>query len=215
MIIIIWKIYHLIPLLKILHARNISIKNLINLIENTIGNLVEIKIDQINHGDDDNKRIIQIIYLNCTKLKYLKLLIRNINILELENLLINCQDLIGLYILISNSSDIFNWDKLFKILSRSSSKNLFKFKFLTSKQIKFDSSNIFLIIGRIVILSLILQMFENQKLNHLIQEYKIKGIAMKYNNVWYGTNFRTFEWYFSLCYCIFLFVRNDVISYEP
>jgi hypothetical protein len=197
MIIIIWKIYHLIPLLKILHARNISIKNLINLIENTIGNLVEIKIDQINHGDDDNKRIIQIIYLNCTKLKYLKLLIRNINILELENLLINCQDLIGLYILISNSSDIFNWDKLFKILSRSSSKNLFKFKFLTSKQIKFDSSKYFFDNwkDRYPILLQTIRMFENQKLNHLIQEYKIKGIVMKYNNDWYGTNFRTFEWF--------------------
>jgi hypothetical protein len=67
--------YHLenlsLPLLKILHARNVSIKNLINLIENTIGNLVEIKIDQINDDDDDNKRIIQTIYLNCTKLNIL------------------------------------------------------------------------------------------------------------------------------------------------
>ncbi|CAG8610245.1 19368_t:CDS:2 [Rhizophagus irregularis] len=37
---------------------------------------------------------VEAIYRNCPNLKYLKLLFRNSNILELENLLINCQGLI-------------------------------------------------------------------------------------------------------------------------
>ncbi|GES74533.1 hypothetical protein GLOIN_2v498954 [Rhizophagus clarus] len=182
------------PLLKILNASSVLVKELTRLIGNTIGNLNEIKIDQINHDDDDNKKIIQIIYLNCPNLKYLKSLIRNCNILELENLLINCQNLIGLYIL---TSDIINWDELFKILLRSSSNNLFKFKFLTRISIKFDSLKYFLDNwdkDRHPLLLQTIRMFENQSLSYLIHEYKIKGIVMKYDNDWYGTNFRTFEW---------------------
>ncbi len=116
------------PFLKILSVSSIQIKSLISLIENTSGYLTEIKIDYILHNEIDNKRIVQAIYQNCPDLKYLKLAFRNRNILELENLLINCQHLSLLYILVNDASN-FDWDNLFKILAESSPTSLFKFRF--------------------------------------------------------------------------------------
>ena len=46
----------------------------------------------------NNKRIIQTIYKYCPNLQYLNLMFRKDNIIELENLLINCQYLNGLYV---------------------------------------------------------------------------------------------------------------------
>ncbi|CAG8649139.1 16924_t:CDS:2 [Rhizophagus irregularis] len=79
------------PFLQVLKARRVPIKVIIILIENSRGYLNEINIDYVSHDENNNKRIIQAIYQNCTYLKYLKLVIRNSNILELEKLLINCQ----------------------------------------------------------------------------------------------------------------------------
>ncbi|CAG8730982.1 17352_t:CDS:2, partial [Rhizophagus irregularis] len=81
------------PFLQILRTSFISIKPLTNLIKNTNRSLIEIKIDGVIHDEIGNKNIIQAIYKNCPKLKYLKLMFRNCNILELENLLTNCQHL--------------------------------------------------------------------------------------------------------------------------
>ncbi len=78
------------PSLQILKSYNIPIKYLSNLMKNTNGSLIEIKI---NHFDIDDGKIIQVIYQNCPKLKYLKLPFENSNILKLENLLINCNNL--------------------------------------------------------------------------------------------------------------------------
>ena len=57
--------------------------------------------------------------------------IRNRNILEFENLLNNCQYLSGLLIIIigRTDTDVFDWDNLFEILTKSSPTSLFKFKF--------------------------------------------------------------------------------------
>src|SRR6266496_4684492 len=92
----------ILPFLQILEAKNVPVKALASLIENTNGNLVEIVIDHIFHNMFDNKRIIQSIYQNCPNLKYLKLMIRSSNILELEKLLIKCQYLNVLFIIIYN-----------------------------------------------------------------------------------------------------------------
>ncbi len=113
------------PSLQILKSYNIPIKYLSNLIKNTNGSLIEIKI---NHFEIDDGKIIQVIYQNCPKLKYLKLPFENSNILKLDNLLINCNNLNELQILIQNN-DIFDWNNLFNILIKSSPINLFKFKF--------------------------------------------------------------------------------------
>ncbi|RIA86744.1 hypothetical protein C1645_828810 [Glomus cerebriforme] len=154
------------PLLQNLKAKFVSIEVLINLIENTSGYLDEINIDYTFYDEISNKKIIQTIYQNCPNLKYLKLLLMNCNILELEKLLINCQYLDGLHI--SNTrDDIFNWDNLFEILTKSSPISLFKFKFNNYHTTpKLDSLKLF---------------FDNWKGRHpmLLQFYRI-GI---YNDV--------------------------------
>ncbi|RIA83536.1 hypothetical protein C1645_833668 [Glomus cerebriforme] len=190
------------PLLKILRAQKVPSKILANLIENTNGNLTEISI--LYDGIDD-KRLIQAIHKNCPKLKYLKLLIKNDNILELEKVLINCQYLNGLFII----ADPFNepdWYDLFKIFIKSSSMNLFKFKFSSIWSIKLlDSLKSFFdnwIDRNPMLLQIILtehlnieqqqQQQRRQQLDDLIQKYKLKGIIKKYDID--GTVFEDFEW---------------------
>ncbi|GES74579.1 hypothetical protein GLOIN_2v1430842 [Rhizophagus clarus] len=46
---------------NLLKMRNVPVKPLTNLIGNTSGSLIEIKIDYISHNDIDNKRIIHTI----------------------------------------------------------------------------------------------------------------------------------------------------------
>ena len=103
-------------------------KILVSLVENTKGYLTEIST---YHGFDD-RRLIQAIYQNCPKLRYVKLKINDNSILEFENLLINCQNLNGLVLLNDYNNNIhnFNWDNLFKILAKLSPTSLFRFKFL-------------------------------------------------------------------------------------
>jgi hypothetical protein len=180
------------PLLQVLKAKSVSVKALTSLIKNTSGYLVEIKIDYISHDDENNEKIIQTIYQKCPNLKYLKLLLRNSNILEFEKLLIKCQYLCGLYILISNVKDI---DKLFEILTKSSPIDLFKFKFYYVRHLKLESLKLF---------------FDNWKdrhpvllqtiginidgMNNLVEKYKSEGVIKKYDNDYYGTIFSEFEW---------------------
>jgi hypothetical protein len=182
------------PFLQILKARRVPIKVLTNLIENTKGSLIKIKIYWTPNIDIDNKRIIQAIYQNCPKLKYLKLLIRNSNILELENLLINCKYLNGLYIIIDNSpywgGDLFNWDKLFEVLTRSSPTDLFKFKFHFDEAPKLESLKLFLDNWKNRHFMLLKTIQENcymyfdwSKYWVLIEEYKSLGIIKKYTHV--------------------------------
>ncbi|RGB26758.1 hypothetical protein C1646_820215 [Rhizophagus diaphanus] len=120
------------PHLQIIEVSNIPINVLISLIENASESLIEIKTDCVSHDVIDNRRIIQIIYNKCPNLKYLKLLFRNPNILELKKLLINCQYLRGLFILVDLNED-FYWENVFIILAESSPNNLFRFKFNISQ----------------------------------------------------------------------------------
>ncbi|RIA92880.1 hypothetical protein C1645_820071 [Glomus cerebriforme] len=116
------------PLLQTLKVKCIPFKALTSLIENTGDHLTEIKIYYKNHYDINNVRIIQTIYQNCPKLKYLKLFIDNSLILELEKLLLNCQYLNGLSIILDYDNTI-DWIVLFQTLAKLSPVNLFEFKF--------------------------------------------------------------------------------------
>src|SRR5207244_984484 len=113
------------PILKILKVQEFSSEILANLIENTKGHLSEISMIYCGTGVDI-KRLIPAIYRNCPNLRYLKLSLYNENITEFENLLINCQFLNGLVFEIldeideERGGDEFGWDKLFKILIKSS-----------------------------------------------------------------------------------------------
>ncbi|RIA95089.1 hypothetical protein C1645_817207 [Glomus cerebriforme] len=177
------------PFLQILRACRVPIKALANLIENTNGYLTEIKIDYISHDQIDNKRIIKSIYQNCPKLKYLKLLFRNSNILELDNLLTNCQHLNGLFV-IGSTADVFDWDNLFEILVKSSPICLFKFKIYSYAAPNLDSVKLFFDKwkGR---RPMLLQLNRLKNMEDVIEKYKAEGIIEKYKNCLYG---KDFEW---------------------
>jgi hypothetical protein len=197
------------PFLQVLKARRVPIKVLIIIIERSRGYLSEINIDYVSHDEINNKRIIQAIYQNCINLKYLKLVIRNSNILELDKLLINCQYLNGLYILVNNMFDSFNkehndraidWDHLFEVLAKSSPNCLFKFKFYFNEAPKLDSIKLFLDNwkGRhpILLQTTPLYCSSSYSLNNIdfIERYKAEGIVEKYENVSYGKTYDDFEW---------------------
>ncbi|PKK66411.1 hypothetical protein RhiirC2_868321 [Rhizophagus irregularis] len=197
------------PFLQILKAKNVSIKVLTSLINNTNGHLIEISIDHIFRNEIDNEKIIQVIYQSCPNLTYLKLMFRNRNILELENLLNNCQYLNGLYILVdndiwdSNNDYEFNWDLLFEVLTRSSPINLFKFKFYFYETPKLKSLKLFLDNWKGKH-SMLLQTIQDiywvskiigAKYFDLIEEYKTQGIVKMYNHSVPNDNiFEDFEW---------------------
>ncbi|PKK62279.1 hypothetical protein RhiirC2_855783 [Rhizophagus irregularis] len=183
------------PFLQGLKASRVPIKPLASLIENTSGHLTLVKIDHIRHDEKYNKRIIEAIYQNCPNLKYLKLLFKNSNILELKNLLINCKYLIGLYIIIDNMRDVFDCDNLFKILTDSSPVSLFKFKFsFYYRKIKPDSLKLFFDNwkGRH---PMILQLSQGgndmEEHSNLMDKYKTEGIIEKYDDYLHGEDF---EW---------------------
>ncbi|PKC03991.1 hypothetical protein RhiirA5_422916 [Rhizophagus irregularis] len=169
------------PYLQILRASRVPVKALSNIIENTSGNLIEIKIDYISHDEINNKKIIQVIHQNCPKLEYLKLVFRSCNIFELENLLINCQNLNELSFII-NDLFTFNWDKLFELLTKSSPIRLYKFEFdfyeapkLKSLKFFFDNWK-----GRNPMLLKFSRI--NNELTDLIENYKVEGIVKQYSN---------------------------------
>jgi hypothetical protein len=188
------------PLLRVLKARRVPIEVLTSLIKNTNGHLKEIKIDHINHNEINNKCIIQDIYQNCPNLKYLKLLIRSNNILELKNLLISCQYLNELRIIIDNdgffneSDKSFNWNELFEVLARSSPTFLFDFKFCfyeapSLKSLKFFLKNWknrhFMLLKTIQVDHSFYEtdlIWGDEHLD-LIEKYKAQGIIKKYNHV--------------------------------
>ncbi|CAG8657869.1 245_t:CDS:2 [Rhizophagus irregularis] len=162
------------PLLQNLKARSVPIKFLTNIIGNTIGNLSEIKIDHISHNEIGNKMIIQAIYKNCPNLKYLKLLFKNSNILELEKLLIKCQYLCGLFIIFEDVWDAnvtVDYDHVFEILAKSSPINRHPILLQTVQYRRYGNSHF-----------------------DLIESYKAKGIVEKYENVLSEDIFEVFKW---------------------
>ncbi|RIA95078.1 hypothetical protein C1645_817197 [Glomus cerebriforme] len=170
------------PYLKTLKARQILTGPLISLIKNTNEYLNEINIVNTNYKEYSlfyDKELIQVIYQNCPKLKYLKLSVKSQNILEFEKILINCQYLSKLAI---NTPALvyFNWDDLFKILTKSSPDSLFNFEFNNSSirsPIKLEFLNLFFENwkGR---LPMILQIsLENLKgFKELVEKYKAAGV---------------------------------------
>ncbi|EXX52658.1 uncharacterized protein OCT59_016208 [Rhizophagus irregularis] len=182
------------PYLQILKAKSIPIKYLTNLIENTNGYLIEIKIDYIGHDEINNKRIIKAIYQNCPNLQYLNLMFRKSNILELEKLLIKCQYLNGLFFII-DSDDTINWDKLFEILTKFSPNNLFNFKFYSVNQIKLNSLKLFFDNWKVEYKHPMLLKFFRMKIVSeyvdLVERYKIEGVVKKFDHDLYGEDF---EW---------------------
>ncbi|CAB5193036.1 unnamed protein product [Rhizophagus irregularis] len=184
------------PSLKILKSSSVPIETLTSIIKNTNGLLSEIKIDYISHDEISNRNLIQAIYQNCQNIKYLKLLIRNRNILELETLLINCQHLNGLFIIV-NDYDKRDWDKLFEILTKSSSTNLFKFKFYSHGLPRLESLKYFFDRwrGR---QPMLLQIISDKIIDlKIIERYKAEGIVERYDYAywWRKRNFDDFEWF--------------------
>jgi hypothetical protein len=186
------------PSLQILNATEVPINILASLIEKTKGDLKEIKIDFVEHDDTNNKRLIQAIYQNCPKLKYLELSIGN-SISEFEKLLINCKYLDGLYILMY----ITDWERLFEVLIRSSPTSLFKFKFRFYKLPEPEHLKLFLdkwkgrhpMLLQTIPKNINVRTQENNYYMGIIEEYKAEGVVKKHDDYYYcGYSFEDFEW---------------------
>ncbi|GBB89801.1 hypothetical protein RclHR1_01660020 [Rhizophagus clarus] len=177
----------------------VQIEIIASLIKNTSGNLIEIKVDYVSNDEIDNKKLIQAIYDKCPNIKYLKILVRNRNIPELEKLLTNCPHLNRLYLfIVDNQEHTFDWDKLFEILIRSSSTSLFKFAFnilnvnyllkLETFKLFFDNWK-----GRHPMFLQITAVDEKMDFT-LIERYKSEGIIKKFDyRFQYNIN-EDFEW---------------------
>ncbi|CAB5387798.1 unnamed protein product [Rhizophagus irregularis] len=176
------------PVLKFLKVAKVPSKVLAKLIENTKETLSEISAFY------DDKILIKTIYQNCPNLKYLNLTIfSNFNTLnsEIENLLINCKLLNGLIIEIDeDKNNEFNWDEFFKILTKSSSNNLFKFKFcFYHNTIKLENIKLFLdnwkdrnsLLLKLYIGNYYFKVKFKHQLENLIKDYKKKGIVRNYS----------------------------------
>ncbi|PKC62534.1 hypothetical protein RhiirA1_465005 [Rhizophagus irregularis] len=190
------------PNLKFLKAKRIPLRYLAKLIENTKGKLCEISINSLRYNDFNYEELIQVIIKNCLNLKYLTLVFRNGDIMELEKLLINCQYLNGLIIVTNKFDLVFDWNKLFEILIKNSPISLFKFKFYfyryrTLSQL--DSLNLFFEKwkGRYPMLLQTVPMYSHinlEKYFDIIEKYKSEGIIKKYDNDLYGNTYDEFEW---------------------
>jgi hypothetical protein len=170
------------PFLQVLKTKLVPINIIISLIKNTNGTLIEISMkSSMSNNVINNKIIIKTIYQNCPKLKYLKLVLRNSSILELEKLLITCQYLDELYLFDYDEIDLNN---LFKILAKSSPTSLFKFKFAFS-QIDLDSLEIFFENWKERYPShpMLLQFkCQTEDIEVLIERYKSEGVIKSYSD---------------------------------
>ncbi|GBC03029.1 hypothetical protein RclHR1_04950001 [Rhizophagus clarus] len=178
------------PFLQILRVSKIPSKFIAGLIKNTGGYLTEFAI---HSKGNDNSIIIQTICKMCPNLKFLKLPIGYENISHLENLLINCQYLKGLYILKTDST---NWKILFEILTRSSPIGLFKFKFCfsyTKIEIEFLKSffNNWKYRHPMLLQFIQINQFDLEYEN-LMRRYKAKGIVKNFTCNLYNKS--DFEW---------------------
>jgi hypothetical protein len=187
------------PLLQILKAKYVPIDALEKIIKNANKSLIEININDEYHDVNNNKKIIQAIYRNCSNLKYLKLLLWNDNIPELEKLLIECENLDVLYITFNFYDDI-NWYYLFNISTKFSPISLFKFKFHFTEEQEPDLESLKLFFKNWKIWKkrhpLLLQFpkMRNTRYINLMEKYKSKKIIKKYVNVSDENILEDFEW---------------------
>jgi len=187
----------LLPNLQILRAHKVPSNILANFIENNQRNLSEIKVSGITF--EYNKKILtRAIYQTCPNLRYLELIINNDDILEIENLLINCKYLDGIILHLYEISDRERgWDKLFEILTKSSPKNLFKFKFIHRNTVKYSALKKFfnnwkdrnpMLLHFIEMFHLTVEHF------NLIEKYKKEGVIKSFYYDKFGHSFNDFEW---------------------
>jgi hypothetical protein len=186
------------PFLQSLKSKGLPINHLINLIESTKGHLTEISIsNRSNSNENENNQMIRSIYKCSPNLRYLKLLFRSSDIPDLKYLLINCQSLIGLYVLNYDlGPNEFDWDSLFQVLTTSSSsKNLFKFKFCFHEAPKLDSLKLFFENwkGRRPMLLRTIRLIKSNNNNeyiNFIENYKSNEII---ENYYYGEGYEDVE----------------------
>ncbi|RIA84307.1 hypothetical protein C1645_832457 [Glomus cerebriforme] len=204
------------PSLQNLKAKNIPSNILISLIENS-KELNEIKVESLEStfieiSETYDIKLIQAIYQNCPNIKYLKIPLSNKCNLELENLLIKCQNLEGLYLILREEK----CEELLETLAKSSPNSLFKFKFQLHKhnlynnnlgfqrrifnniieRITLDSFKSFFYYwkGRNPICPMLLQtigMNFNKEYSYLIDTNIFLEVIKKYED---GRNFDDFEW---------------------
>ena len=115
------------PKLQVLRLDDVLFLTAKRIIQNTETNLRIIWTNNVCFSTSDQPRdFIQIIHQNCPNLKYVKFLLKGRYIEEIEQLLINCQRLEGLYIDAEHRNSDRYGDELLNTLIKSAPKNLFK-----------------------------------------------------------------------------------------
>ena len=95
----------------------------------------------------------------------------------------------------------FDWDNLFKVITKSSPDCLFKFKFSFNIYQKPRSESLRLLFdswkGRHPMLLQTIPMDNHVRVDDyfdLMEKYKVEGIIKNYDNDLWGRNFEDFEW---------------------
>ncbi|GES74385.1 hypothetical protein GLOIN_2v1791318 [Rhizophagus clarus] len=173
------------PKLQILQLYSISFSTIIEIIQNTEGNLQTIWLDSNKYENvDQTGQLIRTISQHCPNLKYLKIFLKDRYLEDFKQLLINCYLLEGLIIYTDNLYLNYYADKLLNILNDSSPINLHKFE-LNYCKFKIETLNSFLNNWRnrkpLWLYSVNVESNHNMdKFNDMIELYKKEGIIKKF-----------------------------------
>jgi hypothetical protein len=131
-------VYSKLQVLELYNIKDILIA--IKIIQNTGGDLQEIKIYGTNHFHY-SERYISTIYKYCPFIKYISFFINNDNLNELEQLLINCQYLKAINVEILSCED-FDSNKFLNLLVNLAPISLYKIR-ISRKIFTIDSLSSF------------------------------------------------------------------------
>jgi len=178
--------------LQILITKNITHNLIEKIIEKTNGYLWKVDITNDMNERIDHEKFIKIIYQHCPKIKYINVLIHeNKNLLELEQLFLNCQYLEGIVIesppIYRSQSERINGNELLEIITRSAPISLHKIKVYKNLEISLDSLITFFENwrGRIPLCFHTIMSYSKLDKDYLdiIEKYEKEGILREYKNL--------------------------------
>ncbi|CAG8648253.1 10602_t:CDS:2 [Funneliformis caledonium] len=178
--------------LQILITKNITHNIVEKIIEKTNGYLWKIDITNDMHEKIDHENFIKIIYQHCPNIKLINILIHeNKNLLELEQLLLNCQYLEGIVIesppIYRSLDERINGNELLEIITRSAPIGLHKIKVYKNLEISLNSLITFFDNWRGRMPLYFHTIMSYSKLNKdyldIIEKYEKEGILKEYKDL--------------------------------
>ncbi|RIA98933.1 hypothetical protein C1645_866145 [Glomus cerebriforme] len=175
-----WKKYLSIaslPNLQYLKIKMITSWNYFELIEKSLGNILEIKIYRTHNQDPlCTEKLIETIAKNCPKIKKLTIDAELENLNGIKEIFSNCRQL-RMINFSTNNDENLNCDKLLEILTNSSSKTLCEFYFIGNWNFTIEGLENFFKSWRNTRKPLLINMYTGEK-NYL--EDKYRNVVKKY-----------------------------------